>query len=303
KSLPRVELPAKVNGTAIFGMDFSMPGMVHAAVKQSPVHGGTVASFDKSSMMKLPGVLDVVPVPNGIAVVAQTYWQATQALKSLRVTFDGGANAQVRSDSLSAQYRAALDGGVWKTVKTEGQAVTGERMAGKFADVFSQEYESQFLAHATMEPMNCAAHASEDGCTVWGPLQGPELAQIVVASALKLPPEKVTIHRTLLAGGFGRRLLADRPLRAPLISRALGKPAKAVWSREEDVQRDVYRPATLQRITAGLDSGGKPEAIAQKVVSPSILQYVFAPAVTEDNDPSCLEGLMETHYAIPNQRV
>ena len=277
KSLSRVELPAKVNGTAVFGMDFSLPGMVHAAVKQSPVHGGTVASFDKSSVMGMPGVIDVVPVPNGVAVVAGTYWQAAQALKSLKVTFDDGPNAQVSTDSLKAQYRAALDGSVWKTVKSEGQAVSGEEMPGQFAEVFSQEYESQFLAHATMEPMNCTAHATEDGCTVWGPLQGPQLTQMVLASALKLPPEKITINRTLLGGGFGRRLLADLPLQAALISRAVGKPVKVVWSREEDMRHDYYRPATLQRITAGLDRDGKPQAIAHKLVSPSILQLVFAP--------------------------
>ncbi len=303
KPLSRVDLPAKLNGTAVFGMDFSLPGMVHAAVKQSPAHGGAVASFDKSSVMGMPGVIDVVPIPNGVAVVAGQYWQASQALKSLKVTFDGGPNVNVSTGSLNAQYRAALDGDVWKTVKTEGKAVSGEAMAGQFADVFSQEYESQFLAHATMEPMNCTAHTTDDGCTVWGPIQGNQLARIVLASVLKLPPEKITINRTLLGGGFGRRLVVDFILQAALVSKAVGKPVKAVWSREEDMRHDIYRPATLQRITAGLDKAGKPEAIAHKLVSPSILQYVYAPAVTEDNDPSCLEGLMETHYAIPHQRV
>jgi isoquinoline 1-oxidoreductase beta subunit len=120
---------------------------------------------------------------------------------------------------------------------------------------------------------------------------------------LNLPPEKITINRTLLGGGFGRRLLVDFVLQAALVSRAVGKPVKVIWSREEDMQHDVYRPATLQRVTAGLNTAGLPSAIAHNVVSPSILQYVFAPAVTEDNDPSCLEGLMESHYQIPSQRV
>jgi isoquinoline 1-oxidoreductase beta subunit len=124
-----------------------------------------------------------------------------------------------------------------------------------------------------------------------------------LASVLNLAPEKITINRTLLGGGFGRRLLVDFVLQAALVSRAIGKPVKVVWSREEDMLHDVYRPATLQRITAGLDRAGKPSAIAHSVVSPSILQYVFASAVTEDNDPSCLEGLMESHYQIPSQRV
>jgi isoquinoline 1-oxidoreductase beta subunit len=303
RSLPRVELASKINGTAIFGLDFTMPGMVYAAVMQSPVHGGTVSTFDKESVAKLPGIIDVVPIPNGVAIVAKQYWQARQALKSLKVNFDGGANAAVTSESLMKQYRAALGGNVWKTVKAEGDALRAEDMAGRFSDVISQDYESQFMAHATMEPMNCTAYVSGDSCTIWGPLQGPELAKLTLSGLLKLPPERVSINRTLLGGGFGRRLLVDFVVQAALVSKAVGKPVKVVWSREEDMQHDVYRPATLNRITAGIDKSGKPGAIAHKVVSPSILQFVYAPAVTEDNDPSCLEGLMETHYEIPSQRV
>jgi len=303
RSLPRVELASKLNGTAIFGLDFSIPGMVYAAAMQSPIHGGTVSSFDKESVAKLPGVLDVVAIPNGVAVVATQYWQARQALKSLKVVFAGTANSDVSSDSLMRRYRAALEGNSWKNVKAEGEALGEKEIASKYQEVASQEYESQFMAHATMEPMNCTAHVTDDSCTVWGPLQGPELAKLTLAGMFKLPPEKVTINRTLLGGGFGRRLLVDFVVQAALCSKAVGKPVKVVWSREEDMQHDVYRPATLNRVTAGLDKSGKPVAIAHKVVSPSILQFVYAPAVTDDNDPSCLEGLMETHYEFPSQRV
>jgi isoquinoline 1-oxidoreductase beta subunit len=151
--------------------------------------------------------------------------------------------------------------------------------------------------------MNCTAHVTSDSCTVWGPLQGPELAKLTLSGMLNLPPEKVSINRTLLGGGFGRRLLVDFVVQAALVSKAVGKPVKVIWSREEDMQHDVYRPATLNRVTAGLERSGIPVAIAHKVVSPSILQFVYPPAVTEDDDPSCMEGLMETHYQIPNQRV
>jgi len=303
RSLTRVELASKLNGAAIFGIDFTVPGLVQAAVMQSPVHGGTVSYFDRDSVANLPGVIDVVPIPNGIAVVANQYWQARQALKALKVEFEGGENSNVSSDSLSKQYRTALDGNSWKTVKSEGDGFRAEDLKPKFADTYSQEYESQFMAHATMEPMNCTAHVKDDSCTVWGPLQGPELAKITLSGMFKLPPEKVTINRTLLGGGFGRRLLVDFVVQAAVISRAVGKPVKVIWSREEDMQHDVYRPATLHRITAGLDKAGKPVAIAHKLVSPSVLQFVYPPAVTEDNDPTCLEGLMETHYEIPSQRV
>ncbi len=301
-SLPRVELASKLHGTAIFGLDFTVPGMVYAAVMQSTAHGGAVSSFDKDSVARLPGVIDVVPIPNGVAVVASQYWQARQAIKSLKVTFDSHANV-ASSDSLMKQYRAALDGNSWKAVRTEGDALGEKEIAHKYQEVLSQEYESQFLAHATMEPMNCTADVTDDSCTVWGPLQGPELAKLTLAGMFKLAPEKVMVNRTLLGGGFGRRLLVDFVVQAALCSKAVGRPVKVVWSREEDMQHDVYRPATLNRITAGIDKSGKPAAIAHKFVSPSILQFVYALAVTEDNDPSCLEGLMETHYQIPSQRV
>src|SRR5262249_6868001 len=131
RSLPRVDLPAKLNGTAVFGIDFTLPGMVYAAIKQRPVPGGGMAGFDQSSVMRLPGVIDVAPIPNVIAVVAQSFWQAQQALRALKVNFDDGPNAQLSAESLSAQYRVALDGDVWKTVRTEGKALTAEAMAGQ----------------------------------------------------------------------------------------------------------------------------------------------------------------------------
>jgi isoquinoline 1-oxidoreductase beta subunit len=154
-----------------------------------------------------------------------------------------------------------------------------------------------------MEPMNCTAHVTEDGCQIWGPLQGPELAQVVVAQVTGLPQEKINVNRTLLGGGFGRRLLVDFVVQAVLASKAVGAPVKVVWSREEDMQHDVYRPATLQTIEAAVDRSGRPQAIAHRLVSPSILQFVFPPAVTETNDPSCLEGLLESHYQVPNVKV
>jgi isoquinoline 1-oxidoreductase beta subunit len=301
--LRRVDLSSKLNGSAVFGIDFTMPDMVYAAVMQSPVHGGVVSSFHKESVMNLPGVIDLVPIPNGIAVVAKQYWYARQALKALKVEFDSKTNSGIHTSSLNDQYRAALSGQSWKTVKTEGDAVRSEAMEGKFQQVFTEEYESQFLAHATMEPMNCTASVTDESCTIWGPLQGPELAKLTLSGMFKLPPENVYINRTLLGGGFGRRLLVDFVVQAAIISKVVGKPVKVVWSREEDMQHDVYRPATLNQISAGLDETGRPAAIAHKVVSPSILQFVYPPAVTEDNDPSCLEGLMETHYQIPSQRV
>jgi isoquinoline 1-oxidoreductase beta subunit len=302
KSLPRVEMADKIRGKAVFGMDFMIPGMVHAAVRHVPVFGGKVKSWDKESIAGLPGVIDIVAVPNGVAVVAEQYWHASRALRRLTVTFDQ-PDQSLTSEALDQQYRAALSGTKWKTVLTEGPALDEARIQQESKKTFSQEYESQFLAHATMEPMNCTALFKGDACEIWGPLQGPELTRLVVAGTLQIDAQKVAVNRTLLGGGFGRRLLADLPLEAALISKAVGRPVKVVWSREEDMIQDVYRPATLHRITATLDDSGEPRVIGHKLVSPSILQFVYRDAVTEDNDPSCLEGLLETHYRLPSQRV
>ena len=323
KSLGRVENPAKIDGSAIFGLDFTLPGLLHAAVKQCPVFGGDVASFDRSSIAGFPGIVDVVKIPNGIAVVGETYWQAKSALDALNVTFNEGPAAAVSTGTLRDDYRRAMEGNDWLLVHVEGNAdalhheypnaplakdtiPTSNANTGQetYPTVFSQEYESQFLAHATMEPMNCTARVSGDTVEIWAPTQGQEITRLTLASVFKLPKENIQVSRTFLGGGFGRRLVAfDFALQSALISKAVGRPVKVIWSREEDMQHDIYRPATLNRITAGINEYGKLGAVAHRVVSPSILQYVFAPAVTDVYDPSCLEGLLETHYEIPNIRV
>ena len=322
KSLPRVENPAKVDGTAIFGLDFTLPGLAHAAVRQSPVFGGDVASYDRSSIAGFPGIIDVVRIPNGVAVVGETYWQAKSALDALHVTFNEGPAAAVTTDSLQEDYRRAMEGNEWLLVHAEGNPdalhheypnvpldkntipAAANSARETYPTVFSQEYESQFLAHATMEPMNCTARVAGDTVEIWAPTQGQEITRLTLASVFKLPKENIQVSRTLLGGGFGRRLVAfDFALQAALLSKAVGRPVKVVWSREEDMQHDIYRPATLHRITAGINEYGKLRAISHRLVSPSILQYVYAPAVTDVYDPSCLEGLLETHYAIPNIRV
>ena len=322
KSLPRVENPAKVDGSAIFGMDFTLPGLAHAAVRQCPVFGGDVASFDRSSIAGFPGIIDVVRIPNGIAVVGETYWQAKSALDALNVTFNEGPAAAVSTDSLREDYRRAMEANDWLLVHVEGNPdalhheypnvplakdtippSTANAARETYPTIYSQEYESQFLAHATMEPMNCTARASGDTVEIWAPTQGQEITRLTLASIFMLPKENIQVSRTFLGGGFGRRLVADFAIQAALLSKAVARPVKVVWSREEDMQHDIYRPATLLRITAGINEYGKLRAIAHRLVSPSILQYVFAPAVTDTYDPSCLEGLLETHYDIPNIRV
>jgi isoquinoline 1-oxidoreductase beta subunit len=321
-SIPRVENPSKVDGSAIFGIDFKLPGMVVAAVKQCPVFGGDVDQIDRASIAGRPGVVDVVRIPNGVAVVADTYWRAKSALDVLKVTWREGSGATASSKTLHDHYRRAMDNGPWLLVHAIGnrdalphaypnvpleKSATPESTAAPqtavYPTVVTAEYESQFMAHATMEPMNCVANVTGDQVEIWAPTQGQELTQMTMAGMFRLPKERVKVERTLLGGGFGRRLIADFAIQAALISKQVGRPVQVIWSREEDMQHDIYRPATMHRISAGIDEFGKLQAIAHRLVSPSILQFVYPPSVTDTYDPSCLEGLLETHYRIPNIRV
>jgi isoquinoline 1-oxidoreductase subunit beta len=323
KPLPRIDNPGKIDGSAVFGLDYKLSGMVYAVIKNVPVFGGKVQHVDRSSVANMPGLLDIVEVPGGVAVIATSYWQGKKAADSLRVSWDAGPNADLSTATLDDQYREAMAAGPWTLVRAVGDAnaihhaypnvaldatveaasKAGESLEGKFASIKAAEFHSQFLAHATMEPMNATARVTPDGCEIWAPTQGQELAQLVVSQALNLPKEKVQVHRTFLGGGFGRRLAADYVLQAAVAAKLVGKPVKAVWSREEDMQYDLYRPAVLHHITTGVDKNGMPVAAAHRVVSPSILQYVYPVAVTQNYDPSCLEGLLETNYHIPNARV
>jgi len=322
KPLPRVDNPSKVDGSAVFGLDFKVPGMVYAAVRNCPVLGGTLASADRSSVAGFPGVIDVVAVPGGIAVVAPTYWQAKRALDALRVTWDEGSLARMSTDTIMEQYKQVMAGQDWVLVREAGDPDAihhtypnvrlagtpetpgkAESMAANYSTLYSGEFESQFLAHAAMEPMNATARVTADSCEVWAPTQGQQLAQMLVAQLLGMPPEKIKINRTFLGGGFGRRLVADFVLQAVAASKAVGKPVKIVWSREEDIQHDIYRPAVRNRITVGLDTEGRIAAVSHQLVSPSILHYVSPTSVQDTFDPSCVEGLQGTRYRIPNVRV
>jgi isoquinoline 1-oxidoreductase beta subunit len=300
RAVPRRDVPGKTDGSAVFGLDFKVSGMVYAAVRQAPVFGGTVASFDPASVAGMAGVIGAYAIPNGVAVVAEHFWQAKIAADALKVSFADGPNGTFDSTGIEAQYWAVLGGNSWRVVTNTGDAASTVDSA---ATKVTQEYWSPFQAHATMEPMNCTAAVTADDCDVWGPLQGPQMAQIVASSVLQLPPEKVRIHWTYSGGGFGRRLLADFVAQAVLLSKAVGKPVKVVWTREEDMTHDFYRPATLARLSAGLGPDKKPTAIAAKLVSATQLQRVTAGALPENVDPLCTEGLEDARYAIANYRL
>lgn len=296
RAVPRRDIPAKVNGSAVFGLDITLPDLAVAAVRQAPILGGGLAGFDAASIAGRPGVVGAYPIPNGIAVVAERFWQAKAALAALDVTWTGGDGA-IATPALEARHAAALESGPFVTVEERGApAPAGARR-------FTRDYRSPFQAHAPMEPMNCTAHASAAGCEVWAPTQGQDAVRVSVAAALGLPQDAVTVNWTYAGGGFGRRLLGDYAVQAALLSRAVGRPVKAVWTREEDFARDLYRPMTLTRLSAALGADGLPADLSARLVSASQLRAVFPPAVGGGRDPRVAEGLEATRYAIPRWRL
>ena len=305
RPLPRVDIGEKSDGTARFGIDTRIPGMLAAAVRTAPTLGGKLRSVDPASVSGMPGVRAVVPLEKGAAVVADTYWQARTALKKLAIQFEPGTDLDLSSASLRAQYRHALENGPWATPVNAGDAATALNGAAR---TVTADFENPFLAHATMEPMNCTASVTSDRCEIWAPTQGQELAFVTLKATLGLSDDQVQVNRSpYVGGGFGRRLLPDFVVQAALISKVAGRPVKVIWDREEDIRRDWYRPATMVRMTAGLDKTGRPIGVTARVVSPTILHPVF-PLIEkvlreQGIDPSALEGMMESVYDLPNRRV
>jgi isoquinoline 1-oxidoreductase beta subunit len=296
KRTQRLDTPAKVNGTAEFGIDVKLPGMVYASIEQCPVIGGKVRSFDASGVKGQPGVIDVVQVNDGVAVVAASYWQAQKARKALSVQWDGGAGAALDHNVVLASTRAAADSAkvlpIGKPVGNVADAMKGA------AKTLKAEYITPMQAHAPLEPMNFTASFKDGKCLLIGPTQFQQGAQGAVAGALGIKPEDITLKTTFLGGGFGRRLELDFIVQAAQISKAVGKPVKLLWSREDDMTHDFYRPLGLNQLQAGLDAQGNPVALQFKVTSQSITQRAFG--LPKDSfDPFMAEAAV-AGYEIPN---
>jgi len=255
-----VDVPAIVRGTPLYGIDVRIPGMLHAAIERCPVHGGRPAKVDAARALAVPGVRQVVPFTGldnpthlrpGVAVVADSTWAAEQGRKALAVTWDEGSGAAESSEHLLQQFRELEAGGGLKTIRTAGDVDRAWRVAATKVDL---TFQQPLLAHATLEPQNCTAHVREGRCEVWGPLQMPTSGAQVIAAAVGLPVEAVTIHITRLGGGFGRRLLSDYAAEAAVVSKLVGAPVQVLWSREDDMRHDYYRPAGFHHVRAGLDA-------------------------------------------------
>ena len=295
----RLDTPSKLDGSAVFGIDVVVPNMLHAAVKACPVFGGEVAAMNETAAKAVRGVKAVVPIPNGVAVVAESYWQAKKGLDALNVTFNEGEHATLNSARISQIFHEALqEPGV--VVHAEGDA---EGTLASAATTIDVEYEVPFLAHVTMEPMNCTAHVTADSCEIWAPTQFQDMGKMAAMQITGLPPEKVQLHTTFMGMGLGRRFEADFVVQAVLVSKIVGQPVKVTWSREEDMQHDFYRPAGVSAFRIGLDTDGMPVAWSNTFAGPSILSRVFPQAVQNGVDPTSVGGANEIHYAIPNQQI
>jgi isoquinoline 1-oxidoreductase subunit beta len=294
KPTPRLDTPIKVNGAAQFGLDVRLPGMLHAVVARCPVFGGKVASFDAPKAKAVPGVKDVVQISTGVAVIADNTWSAMQGRRALDVKWDEGPNANLTSADISK----GLEEGAGKpgfAARKVGDVDAGLAAA---ATKFEADYEVPFLAHATMEPMNCVADVRADRCDVWGPTQAQTNAQNIAAKITGLDTKNVFVHTTFLGGGFGRRFESDFVGEAVEVSKAMGAPVQVTWSREDDMQHDFYRMVSHMRGVAGLDADGWPVVWSTRVSSPSLLAR-FGP-LKDDFDHRSVESLDNVPYDIPN---
>lgn len=296
KRTARVDTPAKTNGTAEFGIDVKLPGMVYATVQQCPVIGGKVKNFDATQAKGMPGVQAVVQISDGVAVVADSWWRAKKASETVKVQWDEGAGAALSDASvIEGTRQAAKSGKVIDIIKPQGDVAAALKGATK---VVEAEYVSPMQSHSPLEPMNFTAHVQGDKVLLIGPTQFQQGAQGAVAAALNVKPENITLKTTYLGGGFGRRLELDFIVQAAEISKAVNKPVKLLWTREEDMTHDYYRPVGVNQLKAGLNANGMPVAMHFKVASQSVTQRAFG--LPKDTlDPFMAEAAV-TGYNIPN---
>src|SRR5271170_1899836 len=297
KPLKRFDTPGKTDGKVIYGIDAMLPGMKFATLAMSPVFGGKVDKVDDSAAKAVPGVRQVVVLDDLVAVVGDHMWAAKKGLDALVITWNEGANAQVNSSDIWQDLRAASkkSGAVAKTV---GDIAKGLSQGDKF----EAEYELPFLAHTTMEPMNCTVHLTPGACEIWTGTQIMSRVQAAAAAAAGVPVDKVTVHNHLLGGGFGRRLEADMVASAVRIAQHVDGPVKVVWTREEDIRHDIYRPVYRDVISASL-SGGKIVAWKYKIAGLSIMARWLPAAFQNGIDIDAVDSAVDMPYDIPNFQV
>ncbi|MFM0477350.1 xanthine dehydrogenase family protein molybdopterin-binding subunit [Paraburkholderia strydomiana] len=298
-AVKRLDSPEKVDGTATFGLDVRLPDMVYAAIANCPVFGGKLASVDDTNAKKIPGVRQVVKIDNAVAVIGDHTWAAKRGLQALDIKWNEGADAklsmkQIVDDLANASQR---NGAV---ARKDGDVVHAFSNAKTRVDAV---YQQPFLAHATMEPINCTVHVRADGCEIWLGSQVPTRVRDAAMAVTGLPADKIVVHNHLIGGGFGRRLEFDMVTQAVKIGKQVSTPVKVLWTREEDIQHDMYRPYYYDKISAGLDANGKPLAWQHRIVGSSIMARFAPPAFKDGLDPDAVEVASDLPYDLPNQLV
>src|SRR5712672_2604170 len=295
----RLDAPEKVNGTALYGIDARPAGVKIATLAQSPVFGGRVKSVDDVAAKAVKGVRQVVILDDAVAVVADHMGAAKKGLAALKIEWEAGPHARLATDDIARELEQATlkSGAVAQNIGDVGKAMASA------ATKVESTYQVPFLAHATMEPMNCTAHLRKDECEIWIGNQAVARVQAMAAKAAGLPPEKVIVHNHLIGGGFGRRLEADGAVRAVEIAKQVDGPVKVVWTREEDIQHDAYRPYWLDRISAGLDEQGRPVAWKNRYAGTSVIARWLPPGFKNGLDPDSTEGAIDLVYDFPNLHV
>jgi len=295
----RLDTPDKVNGKAQYSIDVRLPGLKIATLAESPVLGGKVSSLDDSKAKAIPGVRQIVRLDDLVAVVGDHMWAAKQGLAALVIGWDDGPNAKVSTaDVVRGLDAASQEAGV--VARKQGDAAAAIAGAARKLEAV---YQVPFLAHATMEPVNCTVHVRKDGCEVWTGSQVLGRVQATAAQVTGFPLEKVVVHNHLLGGGFGRRLEVDFETKAVRIAKEVEGPVKVVWTREEDIQHDVYRPYYYDRIAAGLSPQGRPVAWTHRLLGPSILARWAPPAFKDGLDGDATDGAIQLIYDIPAIQV
>jgi isoquinoline 1-oxidoreductase beta subunit len=299
KSLPRLDTPAKVNGSAVYGIDVQLPGMLTATVARPPVLGATLKGFDASAALAVPGVKQVAEISAGVAVIAEHFWAAKQGREALLMEWDATANARLDSSAIEAQFEQVLQaGGVTERDDGDSDAALAEAV-----NTLEAVYRVPYQAHACMEPMNATADVRADGCDVYAPTQAQTMTQDTAMRISGLPREQVRVHTTYLGGGFGRRSEQDFISDAVECSKLAGAPVKVVWTREDDMTHGQYRPATYNVLRGGVDANGRIIAWQHRIAGPSIMARVRPGSADDGRDWSSTEGAKNIPYDIANQRV
>ena len=302
KPIKRLDTPEKLNGGAVFGIDVKLPGMVTAVIARPPIFGAKMKSFDDARARSMPGVKKIVAIPAGVAVIADTFWQAKTAREALRVEWDEGAMQNFNTSEMMHQFR--------ERAKAPGTSVRkdGDVATASVAKKIEAVYEVPYLSHLMMEPLNCTVDLRADSCEVWTGSQFQTIDRANAAKVAGLPPEKVQLHTTFLGGGFGRRAnpQSDFVVEAVYVAKAAGVPVKVIWTREDDMQGGWYRPAFLHAIEGGVDANGNAVSWRSRLVGQSIMAGTpFAAAMMKGKayDPASVEGVDDLPYEIPNLTV